>query len=107
MTRPARVGEELLHGRRLTVRELQVVAGAANGLGNLEIGRTLFITLDTVKLHFRRALRKLGAADRAQAVVHAIGYGYLKVSNIDGKIYVVPGTTIPRQRGEHVGRSVA
>jgi DNA-binding NarL/FixJ family response regulator len=62
-------------GRRvpaLTERELQVLAGMSRGGSNGEIGRELFLSEDTVKTHARRLFRKLGAADRAQAV--AIGY---------------------------------
>lgn len=56
----------------LTERELQVLTGMSRGGSNSEIGRELFLSEDTVKTHARRLFRKLGAADRAQAV--AIGY---------------------------------
>jgi DNA-binding NarL/FixJ family response regulator len=56
----------------LTERELQVLTGMSRGGSNGEIGRELFLSEDTVKTHARRLFRKLGAADRAQAV--AIGY---------------------------------
>lgn len=102
-----RLGEDYLHERRLTLREVQVIAGAATGFGNAEIGRRLYITENSVKTTLGRALRKLGAADRAQAVVCAIGRGYLEVVNIDGKIGVVPGPEIPHQHGNNVERSVA
>lgn len=102
-----RMGEEYLRRRRLTMRELQIIAGAGTGFTNAEIGRRLFVTEDTVKAHFRRALRKLGAADRAQAVVCAIGLGYLDVTNVDGKIGIVPGKLIPRNVDAGMGRWVA
>ena len=56
----------------LTERELQVLTGMSHGRSNAEIGRELFLSEDTVKTHARRLFRKLGAADRAQAV--AVGY---------------------------------
>jgi DNA-binding NarL/FixJ family response regulator len=56
----------------LTERELQVLTGMSRGRSNGEIGRELFLSEDTVKTHARRLFRKLGAADRAQAV--AVGY---------------------------------
>lgn len=56
----------------LTEREVQVLTGMSNGRSNGEIGKDLFLSEDTVKTHARRLFRKLGAADRAQAV--AIGY---------------------------------
>lgn len=56
----------------LTERELQVLEGMGRGCSNAEIGKELFLSEDTVKTHARRLFRKLGAADRAQAV--ALGY---------------------------------
>jgi DNA-binding NarL/FixJ family response regulator len=57
---------------QLTERELQVLEGMAAGKSNGEIGRQLYLSEDTVKTHARRLFRKLGAADRAQAV--AVGF---------------------------------
>jgi DNA-binding NarL/FixJ family response regulator len=56
----------------LTEREIQVLTGMSRGRSNAEIGRDLFLSEDTVKTHARRLFRKLGAADRAQAV--AVGF---------------------------------
>jgi DNA-binding NarL/FixJ family response regulator len=56
----------------LTERELEVLAGMCEGRSNAEIGRSLFLSEDTVKTHARRLFKKLGAADRANAV--ALGY---------------------------------
>ena len=56
----------------LTERELQVLRGMGRGRSNAEIGKELYLSEDTVKTHARRLFRKLGAADRAQAV--AVGY---------------------------------
>jgi len=56
----------------LTEREVQVLTGMSRGRSNAEIGKELFLSEDTVKTHARRLFRKLGAADRAQAV--AVGY---------------------------------
>lgn len=56
----------------LTQREAAVLAGMARGGSNSEIGKTLYITGDTVKSHARRLFKKLGARDRAHAV--ALGY---------------------------------
>lgn len=55
----------------LTLRELHVLQGMADGRTNLEIGAGLYISEDTVKTHARRMFKKLGARDRAHAV--AIG----------------------------------
>jgi len=56
----------------LSERELQVLSGMSRGCSNAEIGRELYLSEDTVKTHARRLFRKLGAADRAQAV--AVGF---------------------------------
>jgi DNA-binding NarL/FixJ family response regulator len=56
----------------LTEREMQVLTGMSRGRSNSEIGKELFLSEDTVKTHARRLFRKLGAADRAQAV--AVGF---------------------------------
>ena len=57
---------------QLTERELQVLRGMGRGRSNNEIGKELYLSEDTVKTHARRLFRKLGAADRAQAV--AMGF---------------------------------
>lgn len=62
----------------LTDREQQVLEGMSRGLSNAEIGHELFLSEDTVKTHARRLFRKLGAADRAQAVAFGFRWGFLK-----------------------------
>lgn len=57
-------------GRRppITARERQVLQGVREGKNNQEIGAALGISALTVKNHVQKILRKLGAANRAQAV---------------------------------------
>jgi DNA-binding NarL/FixJ family response regulator len=62
----------------LTDRELQVLTGMSRGRSNGEIGRELFLSEDTVKTHARRLFRKLGAADRAQAVAVGFRWGIVR-----------------------------
>jgi DNA-binding CsgD family transcriptional regulator len=52
----------------LTRREAQVLALLAQGATNAQIGERLVISAGTVKSHVRHILRKLGAANRAEAV---------------------------------------
>lgn len=59
----------------LSQRELQVLHGMALGQSNAEIGRTLFLSEDTVKSHARRLFTKLGVHDRAQAVASGFRLG--------------------------------
>jgi DNA-binding NarL/FixJ family response regulator len=56
----------------LTTRERDVLRLLAAGLRNEEIGRRLFISPETVKAHVAKAMRKLDADTRTQAVAEAL-----------------------------------
>jgi len=62
----------------LTRRELEVLSGMSHGRSNAQIGAELFLSEDTVKTHARRLFRKLGAADRAQAVAIGLRSGLIR-----------------------------
>lgn len=53
---------------RLTARERQILHWVREGMSNQQIGEVLAISALTVKNHVQKILRKLGAANRAQAV---------------------------------------
>jgi DNA-binding NarL/FixJ family response regulator len=55
----------------LTEREGEVLSLVAQGKGNREIARQLFVSLKTVRNHVSNILLKLQVADRAQAVIRA------------------------------------
>ncbi len=59
----------------LTTRETQVLRHVALGLSNKEIGRSLAISIETVKEHVQNILRKIAASDRTQAAVWAVRKG--------------------------------
>jgi DNA-binding NarL/FixJ family response regulator len=59
----------------LTNRELQVLRHVALGLSNREIGKSLNISIETVKEHVQNILRKIDVADRTQAAVWAVKRG--------------------------------
>lgn len=59
----------------LTVRETQVLRHVALGLSNKEIGRSLTISIETVKEHVQNILRKISVSDRTQAAVWAVRKG--------------------------------
>jgi DNA-binding NarL/FixJ family response regulator len=59
-------------GPQLTSREREVLRLLAEGLSNEEIGKQLFISAETVRTHIRKAMDKLGASTRTQAVARAI-----------------------------------
>ena len=57
---------------RLTQRERDVLRLLADGLTNEEIGKRLFISPETVRTHVRKAMDKLDADTRTQAVATAL-----------------------------------
>jgi DNA-binding NarL/FixJ family response regulator len=56
----------------LTQRERDVLRLLADGMSNEEIGRSLFISPETVRTHVRKAMAKLDADTRTQAVATAL-----------------------------------
>jgi DNA-binding NarL/FixJ family response regulator len=56
----------------LTQRERDVLRLLADGMSNEEIGRELFISPETVRTHVRKAMAKLDADTRTQAVATAL-----------------------------------
>jgi LuxR family transcriptional regulator, maltose regulon positive regulatory protein len=60
---------------QLSPREKEVLALVAQGLTNPEIGRVLFISPVTVKVHVRHIFEKLGVKSRAAAALRAAQLG--------------------------------
>jgi DNA-binding NarL/FixJ family response regulator len=60
---------------QLSEREVEVLALAAAGRSNREIGQRLFISPNTVANHMRAILRKTGTANRAEAASYATREG--------------------------------
>lgn len=61
----------------LSPRELQVLEGMAAGRSNREIGKSLWLSEDTVKVHAKKLFAKTGVHDRAAAVAWAFRSGVL------------------------------
>ena len=59
----------------LTQRETQVLRNLALGLSNKEIGKSLEISVETIKEHVQNILRKIPVKDRTQAAVWAVRKG--------------------------------
>jgi len=77
---PAVVAESLavyIGGDPLTERELEVLMRVAEGDRNRDIGENLGISEDTVKVHVKRIMDKLGAKDRTQAVAIGLRRGVI------------------------------
>jgi len=63
----------------LTEREVDVLRHVASGNRNREIGERLFISEETVKVHIKHIMEKLGASDRTQAVAIAVRRGIIQL----------------------------
>jgi len=63
----------------LTKREVDVLRQVAEGNRNRDIGKQLFISEETVKVHLRRIMEKLGASDRTHATAIATRRGFIQL----------------------------
>lgn len=63
----------------LTAREVEVLKSLAEGNRNKDIGERLFISEETVKVHIKHIMEKLGANDRTQAVAIAVRRGIIQL----------------------------
>ena len=61
----------------LTGREVEVLQQIAGGNRNRDIAEKLFITEETVKVHIKHIMEKLGASDRTQAVAIGVRRGII------------------------------
>ncbi len=65
-------------GPQLSPREKEVLALLADGLGVAAISRRLYISESTAKTHISKLYEKLGAANRAQAIMSALRLGLIR-----------------------------
>jgi DNA-binding NarL/FixJ family response regulator len=63
----------------LTEREVEVLYEIAGGNRNRDIAGKLFITEETVKVHIKHIMEKLGASDRTQAVAIGVRRGIIQL----------------------------
>ena len=63
----------------LTSREVEVLQKVAQGNRNRDIAEKLFISEETVKVHIKHAMAKLGARDRTQALAIALRRGIIQL----------------------------
>jgi DNA-binding NarL/FixJ family response regulator len=64
-------------GPKLSPRELEVLGLLAEGLGVAAIARKLYVSESTAKTHISKIYEKLGAANRAQAIMTAVRTGLI------------------------------
>src|SRR5579864_3992533 len=63
----------------LTSREVEVLRKVAGGNRNRDIADLLFISEETVKVHIKHIMDKLGAKDRTQAIAIAVRRGIIEL----------------------------
>jgi DNA-binding NarL/FixJ family response regulator len=68
---------EHLGDEALTGREVEVLQQVAGGNRNRDIAKRLFIAEETVKVHLKHIMEKLGANDRTQSVAIAARRGII------------------------------
>jgi DNA-binding NarL/FixJ family response regulator len=79
---PAQLAAQLaehLSDEGLTRREIEVLSQIAGGNRNRDIAEKLFITEETVKVHIKHIMEKLGASDRTQAVAIGLRRGIIEL----------------------------
>jgi DNA-binding NarL/FixJ family response regulator len=79
---PAEVASHLaehLSDEALTSREIDVLRHIAGGNRNRDIADQLFISEETVKVHVKHIMEKLGASDRTEAVAIAVRRGIIQL----------------------------
>jgi DNA-binding NarL/FixJ family response regulator len=79
---PAEVAAHLaqhLGEETLTARELEVLRQVAGGNRNQDIATRLCISEETVKVHVKHVMEKLGARDRTDAVAIALRRGIIQL----------------------------
>src|SRR5258707_9528086 len=79
---PAEVAAHLaehMSDEDLTARETEVLRQVAGGNRNRDIAQLLFISEETVKVHIKHIMEKLGARDRTQAIAIAVRRGIIQL----------------------------
>jgi len=72
---------------RLSTRELEVLELLADGCGVTQVAGHLFVSESTAKTHISKIYEKLGAANRAQAIMKAVRTGLLSDGSNDSPQY--------------------
>lgn len=72
-------------GPMLTAREREVLRLLADGLGVAQISRRLYISDSTTKTHISKLYEKLGAGNRAQALMSALRLGLIEPVHAEGR----------------------
>jgi DNA-binding NarL/FixJ family response regulator len=90
LQQPGTSNETIKNGQlpALSDREIEVLRHVIEGAANNEIAKKLHITRNTVKMHLRSILEKLGVQNRVQAAVKAVREGLVdELEDRSGDIY--------------------
>jgi predicted ATPase/DNA-binding CsgD family transcriptional regulator len=88
----------------LSEREMEVLRLIADGLSNLEIAQTLFLSPNTVKRHASSIYSKLGVNSRTQAIAQAKEFGML--ADLGPMVAIPPTANLPTQLTSFIGREL-
>jgi DNA-binding NarL/FixJ family response regulator len=69
----------------LTTREVEVLQCLADGLSNQAIGQRLYLSTNTVGNHLQRAMAKLGAHSKLEALVIGVRLGIVELRRPEGR----------------------
>ena len=61
----------------LTERESEVIALIVQGLSNVDIAERMYVSVNTLKGYIRSAYRRMGVANRSQAILWGIEHDFL------------------------------
>src|SRR5713101_5178503 len=87
---PAEVAAQIaehMSDEALTPREIEVLRHISGGNSNRNIGERLFISEETVKVHVKHIMEKLGAKDRTQAIAIAVRRGIIQLCPCVSSLY--------------------
>lgn len=74
---------EVLFGRPLSAREIEILEAAARGETMEETAKRLWLSFETIKSHRRHIIAKLGARNLPHALALAIRSGALSVDDVE------------------------
>jgi DNA-binding CsgD family transcriptional regulator len=83
-------GRENLLGKELSSQQVRIMKLLGEGLTTEQVATKMFLTVDTVKSHLRRAFRKMGVANRIQALLWCLKNGVVTVQ-VTNPHHAAPG----------------
>ena len=79
---PTKVAGENDVKEKLSLREIEILRLAAEGMSNKDIARMLFLSLRTVKGHLTNIFNKMGVSCRTDAIMKGLRLGYITLDEI-------------------------